>query len=109
MLNGGTNLGQKQASMRDRQSTSNSPGIPVPASEDFAERHYTVGQIAELWSLSSEVVRKIFEREPGVLVIGDHESRSKRRYITLRIPQSVVERVHRRLCNPNLTGVRARG
>jgi hypothetical protein len=75
----------------------------------FQEHHYAVAEVADLWNLSPDVVRKLFEHEPGVLVIGDHGSRSKRRYTTLRIPQSVVERVHRRLCNPNLTGVRARG
>lgn len=109
MLGSGIDLKQKQAWMRGRQPTANSQGIPVPASEDFAEQHYTVAHIAELWSFSHDVVRKLFEREPGVLVLGDHGSRSKRRYTTLRIPQSVVERVHRRLCNPDLTGVRGRG
>jgi hypothetical protein len=75
----------------------------------FQERHYAVAEVSEMWNLSTDVVRKIFEREPGVLVVGDHGSRSKRRYTTLRIPQSVVERVHRRLCNPDLTGVGRRG
>lgn len=74
----------------------------------FRERHYVVAEIAEMWSLSADAVRKLFEREPGVLVLGDYGSRSKRRYTTLRIPQSVVERVHRRLCNPDLTSERAR-
>jgi hypothetical protein len=32
-----------------------------------------------------------------VLVIGERSRRHKRRYITLRIPQSVLERVHSRL------------
>lgn len=75
----------------------------------FQERHFAVGEVAELWNLSPDVVRKLFECEPGVLVIGDHGSRGRRRYLTLRIPQSVAERVHRRLCNPDLTGVRGRG
>lgn len=69
----------------------------------FTEKHYTVMELAELWRVSPEVVRRIFEREPGVLVLGDRGSRSKRRYLTLRIPESVIERVHRRLCNPDLT------
>ena len=65
----------------------------------FEERHFTAAQIGEMWTLSTDVVRKLFEREPGVLVIGDDSRRGKRGYRTLRIPQSVVERVHRRLCN----------
>lgn len=71
----------------------------------FEERHYSVGEIGEMWNLSPDVVRKLFEREPGVLVIGDFHSRGKRRYTTLRIPQSVAERVHRRLSNPELRKV----
>lgn len=68
----------------------------------FAERHYTVAEIGEVWNLSADVVRKLFEREPGVMVIADETRRGKRKYTTLRIPQSVAERVHRRLCNPEL-------
>jgi hypothetical protein len=67
------------------------------------EHHFSVVEIAETWNLSRDVVRKLFEREPGVLVLGNDGSRSKRGYHTLRIPQSVMERVHRRLCNPDLT------
>ena len=61
------------------------------------ERHYAVTEIAEMWNLSPDKVREIFEDEPGVLVIGDRRPRRKRRYVTLRIPQSVLQRVHRRL------------
>ena len=61
------------------------------------ERHYAVTEIAEMWNLSPDKVREIFEDEPGVLVIGDRSPRHKRRYVTLRIPHSVLQRVHRRL------------
>lgn len=62
------------------------------------ERHYSPAEIGDLWKLSADCVRKIFEDEPGVLVIGNIESRrSKRSYTTLRIPQSVLDRVHRRM------------
>lgn len=61
------------------------------------ERHYAVAEIAEAWNLSADKVRELFENEPGVLVIGEQSPRHKRRYVTLRIPQSVVERVHSRL------------
>jgi len=66
-------------------------------SSTHAERHYAVAEIAELWNLSSDKVRELFENEAGVLVIGERSPRHKRRYITLRIPQSVLERVHSRL------------
>jgi len=62
-----------------------------------AERHYAVTEIAEMWNLSVDKVRELFGEEPGVLVIGEQDRRHKRRYVTLRIPRSVVERVHLRL------------
>lgn len=66
--------------------------------EDFAELHYTVAEIAERWKLSEDVVRRLFEKEPGVLVLGrDGRTAGRRRYSTLRIPESVAARVHRRL------------
>ena len=68
------------------------------------ERHYAVTEIAEMWSLSPDKVRELFEKEPGVLVIGERSPRHKRRYVTLRIPQTVLERVHSRLSSK--TGVR---
>lgn len=61
------------------------------------ERHYAVAEIAELWDLSPDKVRELFENEPGVLVIGERSPHRKRRYVTLRIPQTVLERVHSRL------------
>jgi hypothetical protein len=60
------------------------------------ERHYAVAEIASMWNLSTDKVRDLFEEEPGVLLIGRRNPR-KRRYVTLRIPESVVERVHSRL------------
>lgn len=62
-----------------------------------AERHYAVIEVAEMWHLSPDKVREIFEREPGVLVLGDRNPRHKRRYLTLRIPHTVLLRVHNRL------------
>ena len=65
----------------------------------FAERHFTVAQIAEMWQLSPDSVRRLFEREPGVLAFGcEHSTGYRRRYTTLRVPESVLARVHRRLC-----------
>jgi hypothetical protein len=71
---------------------SESPTLPC------ADRHFSVGEIAALWVLSDDLVRKIFEHEPGVISIGVPRSTGrKRRYVTLRVPQAVLERVHRRL------------
>lgn len=75
-------------------------GQNVAVANGATERHYSPAEIAELWNLSTEEVRRIFRDEPGVLVIGSSKPRyGRRRYMTLRIPEDVLERVHRRLTN----------
>jgi hypothetical protein len=68
------------------------------------ERHYAVTEIAEMWNLSPDKVRELFEKEPGVLVLGERSPRHKRRYVTLRIPKTVLERVHSRLSSKFAVG-----
>lgn len=64
------------------------------------ERHYSVAEIAEIWNLSQDKIRRLFQNEPGVLALGDSQPRLRRHpYTTLRIPESVMQRVHRRLSN----------
>ena len=63
----------------------------------MCERHYSPTQLAEKWSLSEDTVRRIFEREPDVLIFENPERGSSRRRRTMRIPESVAERVYRRL------------
>jgi hypothetical protein len=73
------------------------PGRPSVLSSSSAalERHFSVAEVAALWKLSDDAVRDIFRNENGVLAIGTAGARGKRRYVTLRIPQSVLERVYR--------------
>jgi hypothetical protein len=65
------------------------------------ERHFTPGELAELWHLAPSKVRELFKDEPGVIRIGEPSRREgrtlKRAYYTLRIPESVAVRVHARL------------
>ena len=63
------------------------------------ERHYSVAEVAEMWALSRNAVRRLFQNQPGVLAIGEPRPKFGRRrgYVTLRIPQSVLDRVHRAL------------
>ena len=90
-------LEDRQAEMRDRQSQQEGSSAPLLP---HGERHFSVTDVATLWSLSRDSVRRIFRQEPGVMVIGE-------RYVTLRIPESVLERVHRRLSNAD-NGFRTR-
>jgi hypothetical protein len=73
------------------------PGSDPPTPDPGVERHYSVGELARLWSLSEKTIRRIFENAAGVLQWGSQETRFKRGYTTLRIPESVMLRVHRRL------------
>jgi transcriptional regulator GlxA family with amidase domain len=61
------------------------------------EKHYSILEIAEMWSLSERTIRRMFEGEEGVVNWGRAESRRKRCYQTLRIPESVMLRVYQRI------------
>jgi hypothetical protein len=71
--------------------------VPGQIGEASLERHFSVGELANLWDLSEQTIRRMFAGEPGVIVWGHGENRFKRGYVTLRIPESVVQRVHCRL------------
>ena len=72
--------------------------LQMPSQAVSMEPHFSVAHVAERWGLSADTVRRLFEREQGVLVIEPPRGRfSRRRYRTLRIPESVAERVHHRL------------
>ena len=56
-------------------------------------RIYTPKELAELWQLSENSIRRLFQDEPGVFTLGDSNPRKKRGYTTLRIPEAVALRV----------------
>lgn len=58
------------------------------------ERHYRVVEVAKMIALSSDKVRRLFEHEPGVVVLGSRKP-GRRIYRTLLIPHSVLVRVLR--------------
>ena len=64
---------------------------------DFDEPHFTPETLATLWGVSVYTIRRIFEKESGVLKYGSTHSRGKRRYVTMRIPHAVAMRVHKKL------------
>ena len=59
------------------------------------ERHFSVNDLAAKWFLSDDYVRRLFWDEPGVIKLV-RQKPGKRRYVILRIPHSVAERVYRR-------------
>jgi hypothetical protein len=77
---------------------SNEPAFAIKHNSNPAlERHYTVQEIAELWGYSRQTVSRMFRNESGVLQITNAPSKHRRIHITLRVPESVVIRVHNRL------------
>lgn len=58
--------------------------------------HYSVRELATLWGLGVDKIRELFENEPDVIKIQRPPKKGKRRYTTLRIPETVAARVQRR-------------
>jgi hypothetical protein len=52
-----------------------------------------------MWGVSPDTIRRLFEGEPGVLKIGNPKPFRRRKYVSIRVPESVVKRVHHKLCS----------
>jgi hypothetical protein len=70
---------------------------PINAVVSDLERHFTVAELSKRWFFSENTIRRIFSQEPGVVKIARPRTRSKRGYTSMRIPERIAERVHRRL------------
>jgi hypothetical protein len=75
----------------------------MTTSEMTFERHFSVDELAALWGMSDDFVRRLFLHEPGVVVFF-HYRPGRRVYRTLRIPESVAQRVHRRMQKIGVVG-----
>jgi hypothetical protein len=69
----------------------------MPQASRLFERHFSPCELAETWNLSEDTIRRMFENEPDVMIYENPERSSSRRRRTLRIPESVAEKVYRRL------------
>jgi hypothetical protein len=65
------------------------PVVQDSAGAPMMERHYTLNELASMWNLSYEKIRRTFINEVGTVSFGD----------TYRIPESVARRVYGRLSN----------
>ncbi len=61
------------------------------------ERHYRIGELAELWGLGRETVRKLVKDDPGVIKI---RMGRKKAHTVYSVPESAAQRIHIRLLNP---------
>jgi len=72
-----------------------------PVSVVAFEKHYRVKDLARMWAVSYNTAKKWVDREQGV--IRDRSMNAGKRAYTLRtVPESVVLRIHERLCNQSL-------
>jgi len=60
------------------------------------ERHYRIGELARLWRLGRETLRKIVKDEPRVIKI---RLGKKKPHTIYSVPESVARRIHTRLMN----------
>lgn len=58
------------------------------------ERHYRIGELADLWKLGRETVRLLVKDEVGVIKVRLGRKRSNTVY---SVPESVARRIHTRL------------
>jgi hypothetical protein len=65
------------------------------------EKHLSPSELAERWGFSDSKIRRLFQNEPGVVLVGEPSRRLgkklKRRYFSMRIPESVAVRVYERM------------
>jgi hypothetical protein len=59
--------------------------------------HYTVQELAALWGFGVDKIRELFADEAGVIKIQNPAKKGKRGYTSLRIPETIADRVARRL------------
>ena len=60
------------------------------------ERHYRIGELAELWNLGRETVRLLVKDEQGVIKV---RLGRKKAHTVYSVPESVAIRIHTRLLN----------
>lgn len=66
------------------------------------ERPYSIKELIGLHNLSRQTIVRLYENEPGVLVMQasrGHQQALGRRYRTIRVPQHVYRRVKHRMEN----------
>jgi hypothetical protein len=58
------------------------------------EKHYRIGEIARIWGLGRETVRKLVKDDPSVIKI---RMGRKKSHTVYSVPESAVQRIHKRL------------
>ncbi len=71
-------------------------GNALPAENAAFERHYRISDLAALWGLGRETIRKLVKDDPEVIKI---RMGRKRAHTIYSVPESAARRIHTRLIN----------
>lgn len=71
--------------------------LPDPLNIGAFEKHFRIGELAHIWGLGRETVRKLVKDEPGVIKI---RLGRKKAHTVYSVPESTAQRIHTRLLNP---------
>lgn len=71
--------------------------MPEPLITNAFEKHYRVGELARIWGLGRETVRKLVKDEPDVIKV---RMGRKKAHTVYSVPESTALRIHTRLLNP---------
>jgi hypothetical protein len=82
---------------RTKSRTKAKPSSTAKPALGVSGHHYSPVELAEAWGVSVQTIRDLFKSEAGVLKIGKSGTKYRRPYFTLRIPEEIAQRVHRRL------------
>jgi hypothetical protein len=77
------------------EATLSPPPATTRGGQPQHEYHYTVAELADAWNVSTDFIRDLFRNEMDV-IRWVRSRPGKRRYIVVRIPANVAERVYRR-------------
>jgi hypothetical protein len=73
------------------------PAVATPVIENSTfERHYRIGDLARIWGLGRETVRKLVKDDPGVVKV---RMGRKKAHTIYSVPVSAAQRIHTRLLN----------
>lgn len=62
------------------------------------EQHFTCKELAKTWGVSANTVREWVEHREDVLRFGSEHRSRKRRYVSIRVPESVAVKIHAEHC-----------
>ena len=93
---GSESVGRSEGLMRNETALKFDEIFAASTENPAFEKHYRIGDLARLWGLGRETVRKLVKDEPGVIKI---RMGRKKAHTMYSVPESAAHRIHTRLLN----------